>query len=224
MTIPIDQLIRSSRKTLGLVVTAEGKLVVRAPQRLSRARIEEYIALKADWIARHQAQARQAKPAAPADRFTDGQRFWFLGQSYPLQVVDRLRPALTFDRGFILAQPALPQAERAFEAWYRKQAAQILAERTAVLAKKFGFSYRAVRITSARTRWGSCSSKNVLSFPWRLVMAPLPVIDYVVVHELVHTIEHNHQKKFWEKVAALAPAFKEHKQWLKSNSPSLRIL
>ena len=55
-------------------------------------------------------------------------------------------------------------------------------------------------------------------------MAPLPVIDYVVVHELVHTVERNHQKKFWDTVAILAPAFKEHKQWLKSNSPNLRII
>ena len=222
--IAIDQLIRSSRKTVSLVVTPEGKLVVRAPLRLSKARIDELIARKTDWIARHQAKALQNAPATPLERFTDGQLFWYLGQPYPLKIVDHQQAALTFVGAFLLARRALPQAEQVFQTWYRQQAAQILAERTALLSKSSGLAYQAVKITSARTRWGSCSATDTLSFPWRLVMAPLPVIDYVVVHELVHTIERNHQKKFWETVAILAPAYQEHRQWLKSNHANLRII
>jgi len=224
MMIPIDQLIRSKRKTISLVITSKGKLVVRAPLRLPKTHIEELVNRKVDWITRHQAQARQRVPTLSENRFTDGQLFWFLGQSYALQVIDRQQPALIFNNAFLLARPELPQAEKIFKAWYRKQAAQILNERSAILSDKFGLHYRAVKITSARTRWGSCSPKNVLSFPWRLVMAPLPVIDYVVLHELVHTVIRNHQKKFWEKVAVLSPSYKEYKQWLKSNSPTLRII
>jgi predicted metal-dependent hydrolase len=222
--IPIDQLIRSKRKTVSLVITPEGKLLVRAPLRLPKARIEELVNHKVDWITRHQAQARLSAPVLFTDRFADGQLFWFLGQRYVLHMIDRQRPALSFAGAFFLARPALPQAAKVFQEWYRKQAALILSERTALLSRQSGLTYQSVKITSARTRWGSCSPKNVLSFPWRLVMAPLPVIDYVVVHELVHTIEPNHQKKFWEKVSSLAPAYKEYKKWLKSNSPSLRII
>jgi predicted metal-dependent hydrolase len=222
--IPIDQLIRTKRKTISLVITREGKLVVRAPLRLPKSHIEELVNRKVDWITRHQAQVRQGLPTLCAARFTDGQQFWFLGQSYELEVVDRQRPVLSFDGAFYLARPALTHAEKVFQTWYRQQAAKILIERTALLSRKFGFPYQAVKITSARTRWGSCSPNNVLSFPWRLVMAPLPVIDYVVVHELVHTIERNHQKKFWEKVTTLDPAYKDHIQWLKSNSPTMLII
>jgi predicted metal-dependent hydrolase len=222
--IPIDLLIRTKRKTISLAITQEGKLVVRAPLHLPKSRIEELVNRKVDWITRHQAQARLGLPTVCADRFTNGQQFLFLGQPYELEVIERQSPALSFNSAFYLARPELPHAEKVFQAWYRQQAAQILHERTALLSRKFGFYYQAVKITSARTRWGSCSPNNVMSFPWRLVMAPLPVIDYVVVHELVHTIERNHQKKFWEKVSALDPAYKDHIKWLKSNSPTLRII
>ena len=208
--ISIDQLIRSKRKTVSLEITHEGKLVVRAPLHLPKSRIEELVNHKFDWITRRQAQAHQGLPIPGADRFTNGQQFWFLGQRYELTVVDHQTQPLSFAGVFYLGRQALPHAEKIFQAWYRQQANQILNERTALLSRKIGFHYQAVKITSARTRWGSCSPKKVLCFPWRLVMAPLPVIDYVVIHELVHTVEPNHQKKFWEKVTALVPDYKDH--------------
>jgi predicted metal-dependent hydrolase len=74
-----------------------------------------------------------------------------------------------------------------------------------------------VRISSARTRWGSCSSRGSLSFTWRLVMAPVEVVDYVIVHELAHLRVHNHSPEFWKEVARLMPDYAQRKQWLKDN-------
>jgi predicted metal-dependent hydrolase len=99
----------------------------------------------------------------------------------------------------------------------------MIAERVAWYAAKYGFTYKQVKITSAQTRWGSCSAKGTLSFAWRLVMAPVPEIDFVVVHELVHTVEKNHGKAFWAKVKAILPDYKQRIEWLEVNGHLLKL-
>ncbi len=105
----------------------------------------------------------------------------------------------------------------AFQAWYKKQARAVLTERAGYFARKHGFEIGKIRITSARTRWGSCSTKKTLSFTWRLVMAPPEVVDYVVVHELCHLRELNHSRAFWAQVEAILPDYKGKRKWLKEN-------
>jgi len=115
------------------------------------------------------------------------------------------------------------QGGQAFEQWYKAQALKVLSERVRYYAAKHGFQPGRIRISSARTRWGSCSSKGTLSFTWRLVMAPLEVIDYVVIHELVHLKVKNHSKTFWGSVAALMPDYKKYVAWLKKNGSFLTL-
>jgi hypothetical protein len=132
------------------------------------------------------------------------------------------RPALTFDgRGFRLSRNAQARAQAAFVRWYKARALEVLTERVEALAAQHGFRYERIRISSARTRWGSCSSRGTLSFTYRLVMAPLEVVDYVVVHELVHTRIRNHSKVFWRAVGEIIPDYKRHVTWLRRNGPSL---
>jgi hypothetical protein len=95
--------------------------------------------------------------------------------------------------------------------------------RAAELARKNGFRYATIRITSAKTRWGSCGSSGSLNFPWRLVMAPLDVIDYVIVHELVHLRIRNHSKRYWEAVKRIMPDYKARLDWLKQNGHRLQL-
>jgi predicted metal-dependent hydrolase len=124
---------------------------------------------------------------------------------------------------FILSQSAVPQAADTFKKWYQKQARAVISKRVDEIAKKYGFSYKQIRITSARTRWGSCSTRGSINFSWRLVMAPIDVIDYVVLHELVHTRIHNHSREFWAKVASIDPDYKQKRLWLKKNGHQLTI-
>ena len=132
------------------------------------------------------------------------------------------RPALAFDGvAFRLARSSLPKAAGLFETWYKQQARLFLAERVSAIAAKHAFHYQNIRISSARTRWGSCSSRGTLSFTYRLVLAPLEVVDYVVMHELVHTQIHNHSKTFWNKVAELMPDYQSRLAWLKKNGKFL---
>ncbi len=219
----IDQLIRSRRKTVALIVERDGQLTVRAPLRLSLARIQEMVEQKADWVRRKQAQSRAASPTSPPRQFAVGETFLFLGQPYPLEIVPRAADPLQFEELFLLDQRAIPRARDIFTNWYKSQARAIFTERANEYARRFGFSFDRLRISSARTRWGSCSSRATLSFTWRLVMAPPDIVDYVIVHELAHLREKNHSAAFWAVVQAILPDYKTRRKWLKTNGGQLTL-
>jgi hypothetical protein len=98
-----------------------------------------------------------------------------------------------------------------------------ISERVEWYAKMRGFKYNKINITNAQRKWGSCSYLGNLNFPWRLVMAPLSVIDYVVAHELVHLEDKSHSKSFWTKVKMLLSDYEKSKDWLKKNGYLLRL-
>jgi predicted metal-dependent hydrolase len=221
--IKIDQLIRTKRKSIALIVQRDGRLIVRAPIKAPIKTILAFVEKKAGWIQSKQALVKSVYPQAVEKKYVDGEKFWYLGKLYPLEIVDRANPPLALKDRFLMARPVLPKAQAHFTNWYKEQAKTIISERVQEYAARYCFVYRQIKITSARTRWGSCSSKGTLCFSWRLVMAPLPVIDYVVVHELAHLIEKNHGKAFWAKVNALMPDYKQKIAWLKVNGHVLSI-
>lgn len=223
MTLPhIDQLIHSKRKTVAIIVQRDGKVIVRAPLKASERQIRQFVESKIGWILEKKAQARQ-QPPQTARQFTAGERFPYLGQEYALSVVPGARAGLRFDGGFSLSQTSQAGAALLFEKWYKAAARKVLTERVRFYAQKFGLKYQKIRISSARTRWGSCSSRGALSFTWRLVMAPLDVVDYVVIHELAHLRVQNHSAAFWAEVAEMMPNYKIHRDWLKKNGRFLTL-
>ena len=213
----IDQIIRTKRKSIALIVKHDAKLVVRAPLNATDAQILALIEKKKDWIRTKQEIVSETYLKAAPKEYVNGEGFWFLGKTYRLEIIEKADKPLDFNELFLLDKAVLPKANNVFTNWYREQALRIISERAAWYATKYGLSYKQVRITSAKTRWGSCSSKGTISFAWRLVMAPVPIIDYVVVHELVHMVEKNHGKAFWAKVKAIMPDFKQRIEWLEVN-------
>lgn len=109
------------------------------------------------------------------------------------------------------------------EQWYRDHAARVIPERVEYFAQELGLEYTRVRISNAKRIWGSCSGQNSLSFSWRLVMAPIEVIDYIVVHELTHTIHKNHGKLFWRRVEKSVPDHRQLRKWLRENEHLLVV-
>jgi predicted metal-dependent hydrolase len=214
--VKIDQIIRSKRKTISLVVQTDGKLIVRAPLRTTKKVVEELVQQQEDWILKKQAEMlARAKQNQPR-QIVENEEFYYLGHLYPLQIVNRVQQTLEFDeKRFCMSVSLQPYGAEVFKEWYRVQAKRVLTERVVYYAKKHGFQYKKVRITSASTRWGSYSTSGTLSFPWRLVMAPIDMIDYVVVHELVHSRFQNHSKDFWSGVAAIMPDYKERRKWFR---------
>jgi predicted metal-dependent hydrolase len=217
----IDQLVRSRRKTIAIMIQPDGSLVVRAPLRASLKHIQALVEEKGEWIRRKQEEVRRRVQAQPAHRFVDGECFLYLGQEYPLVVVDGARTPLRLDGNFYLAKIAQPQAAQVFEAWYRAQARQVIGARTVALAQQHGLAFSRLRIMTAHTRWGSCGAGGTLNFNWRLVMAPQPVIDYVILHELAHLKVHNHSPLFWAEVACMLPGYKPLRAWLKAHGQKL---
>jgi predicted metal-dependent hydrolase len=220
MTVEINRIVRSKRKTLALIVKPDGTLLVRAPLRTSETSIRAFVEKNRQWIEKKQATALAAPPPSPR-QYGPGEMFPYLGSRYPLEIVQGQKKSLVLEDMFRLAEAAQPDANQAFERWYREQARQVLDERVRFYASQHGFEYKKIGITSARTRWGSCSASGSLNFSWRLIMAPLEIVDYVVVHELVHTVVHNHSRQFWQRVEMILPDYKERRMWLRKNGQPL---
>ena len=215
-------LVRSRRRTLALSVTADATLVVRAPMRTPLFYIEELIARKINWI--RKAIVRMSRhPRRVVHKYIDGESFLYLGQSYTLSIVKDAHNKLAFKDGFILKTCEHRHARELFTDWYKREAKEKITERVARIARHTGLPYKSVRITSAKKRWGSCSSSGRLNFSWRLILAPLSVIDYVVAHELAHLTHKNHSRAFWNKVQAIYPNYAESKAWLRHHEAALTL-
>ncbi len=224
MEIKIEKIVRTKRrKTIALQITDDATLIIRAPLNVSDQTIKNVVAKHKEWIIRKRDEIFSRDPKFVKKEFVDGEGFLYLGKNYKLTIVNRQHEPLVFKNGFYLLKTYLPIAKEIFINWYKEKAYEKISERVEWYARKRGFKYNRINITNAQKRWGSCSSKGNLNFSWRLIMAPLPVIDYVVVHELVHLEEKNHSKLFWDKVKMLMPDYKKHKIWLKNNGYLLRL-
>lgn len=146
-----------------------------------------------------------------------------MGRNYKLTIVEEQEVPLKFQNGFYLSKEALTNAKDIFIQWYKEEAYHKIAEQVEFYAKRAGLKYNKVKITNAQKRWGSCSSANNLNFSWSLIMAPLKVLDYVVVHELCHLIERNHSQRFWTKVKTMMPDYEKYRDWLNEYGYLLRI-
>lgn len=218
MDIIIDEIIRSRRKTIALQVSHDARLIVRVPFSTSEKLIRKIIYEKRLWILKKQEQAKEKYKKVYSKGFVNGEGFLFLGNSYKLYIVDNFEVSLIFNKkNFVLSKKFSNKAKEAFIKWYKEQAYKKFLERAAIYSKISGITYDKLKITNARKRWGSCSVKGNLNFTWRLIMAPLQVIDYVIVHELVHIKEKNHSKNFWNNVRIILPYYETQKKWLKEN-------
>lgn len=216
------KIIRSKRKTIALQVTDDATLIIRAPFDVDDSTIEKVIIKHSRWIEKHKEEIRKRDPKFLHKEFVNGEGFLYLGRSYKLRMVDSKEP-LQFDNCFYLSKDYLKDAKDVFIKWYKKQAYEKISERVKLYASIYGFRYKKINITNAMQRWGSCSNNGNLNFSWRLIMAPLRVIDYVVIHELLHTEEKSHSKKFWNRLKVLMSDYEKYDRWLKENGYLLRI-
>lgn len=220
----IDAVIRTKRKTIAIIVHTDGRVVVRAPLKANKKQIEAFVTSKLAWIEKHRQRVQSLVVQDTRKKFAPGEQFLYLGASYPLEFKEQLAQGFVLLNGsFQLKQELQTNASAIFTRWYQVKARQIITERVTWFARRYNFKPAKIRISSARTRWGSCSSQGTLSFTWRLVMAPIEIIDYVVVHELAHLLERNHGPNFWHAVEKILPDYKEKRAWLKENGIQLSL-
>lgn len=233
MDITIDKIIRAKRKSICISVTDEAALVVRAPFRVSEDEIVKAVSKHRIWIDKKLEEVKSRGAKHLHRRFETGEKFLYLGEYYSLSITgsDTLFPAdknndglpIKFDEGFYLSGEYRNNAREILTCWYKEKACETIPERVKLHAAANGFKCGKINITSAVTRWGSCSFKGNLNFSWRLIMAPFQVIDYVAIHELAHLKEKNHSKSFWNVVKMLMPDYKMHNAWLRSNGYLLKF-
>ncbi|MBC7364225.1 MAG: M48 family metallopeptidase [Candidatus Aminicenantes bacterium] len=212
------RIIRSRRKTVALEVNRQGELVVRAPWYLPDSEIQGVIRRHRNWIEKKLAEMKQKRHLMKPKSFVTGERFLYLGQEFPLILRPQPVPALTFTgQAFILSEAYQSRGQELFEKLYRKMARAYLSRRLEQLASQNGFKFKNFRLSSARTRWGSCSARGTISLTWRLVLAPPEIVDYVIMHELVHLKEKSHSRAFWGLLARYIPDYRIKRKWLKDN-------
>lgn len=215
-TTPVpDELRRSARKTLALEIRPDGTLLVRAPLRMSRAAIDRFLREKADWIAEKQQKAREN--AQNNVLTVQNGACWPLFDREVRLVFAPVKKASLCEENDVLYLPA-DTPEAALERFYREQTWGVCSRLVGEWAPKMDVTFTAVKVNGAKTRWGSCSAGGNLNFTWRLGLCPLPVVEYVVIHELCHRRHMDHSAAFWHMVADYCPDYMVHKRWLKSHN------
>ena len=204
--------IRSGRKTLSLSVDKDGMLIVRAPYALSEKRIEEFISEKSDWIAAHSADAQMRTKERKERLSTAPEALPLFGELRP---VSHEKPY-----GFINGQVHIPENMTLEELlpYLRKLYSRIGKEYLIPMAIKrseeTGLKITSVKVNSAGTRWGSCSARKSVNLSWKLIAAAPELIDYVIIHELCHTVYMDHSKAFWALVEKYIPDHKQRREAL----------
>ncbi len=198
------QLKRSQRRTIGLAIDHRG-LRVGAPMRARLGDIESLIHEHGQWVLDKLAAWRD-RPAASQLEITDGTVVFTLGEPLTVAFTEVGRSRWQFGPGTLYLRPdAAHTANDLLEKALREKARTVFAERLAIHAPRLGVAPPPLRLSSARTRWGSCSHHGGIALNWRLMFMPLAIVDYVVCHELAHLKEMNHSPRFWSVVEQLCP-------------------
>lgn len=199
-------LIRSRRKTLTLAVTREGKVVVRAPLGVSEDYVRSFVSKHERWIKERLAQAQ----ARPRLSLNDGDALVLFGSTY---YIKEGRARISEGEIFL----PLEGREAALRNLLKRFALEVMRQITSRIAARYGFSYRTVRISTARGRWGSCNREGVIAYTFRIAFLSPPLAEYVAVHELAHTVVFNHSAEFWDIVDSILPDRKERRKALKGS-------
>ena len=224
-------LTKTKRKTIGISVGVEMGVKVAAPKGMTKQQIEEVILKNSKWIL-EKLQDMEGKKQTKAE-FKAGESFSYLGKEYILEVIEinnREKEGVEIE-GLVAPTMRLyihsntqENIKKVLLNWYRHEASRILKERIEILGGKTGLYPLSVVIKDQKSRFGSCSSKKNINLNWKLVMAPMEVIDYVVLHELCHLKEMNHSKEFWNLVESFMEDYKERRKWLKEHGGYIRLI
>ncbi len=209
---------RSARRSIALHIT-DGKLIVKAPKFIPQFFIENFISQKKDWILKNLEKSKKRVTAKKT--YKEGEEFLYLGDKYKLKYGDFKK--INIDKTLNIPLAMSVRIKKELTNWYIKQAKEIISAQVEHMSKKMGAKYKSIRFSDTSSKWGTCFADNSLQFNWRLIMTPLPVLNYVVVHELVHTTEKHHQQSFWKKVDLYTPAYKQHRKWLANNKHLLEV-
>lgn len=223
------KIVRSRRATADIVVERDGRVFVRAPKTVPDEKIESIVESKQYWIYKTLAEWRDLNATRVLREYRNGEGFLYLGRSYRLLLVsNQSEPLVLKDGRFSLRRDLVDGgvsevARAAFREFYTVQGKDRIIRRVGYYAPKVGTSPGSVDVRELGHRWASCSPKGNLAFNWKCMMAPLTIIDYIVVHELCHLRHRDHTNEFWNEVDKVMPTFRERKEWLRQHGAGLDV-
>ena len=206
----IDYIVRyENRKSLKLSIK-NGRVFINAPVFVSHDHIQKFAKKYEKWIIKNLKKYKIAQK-----KFIEGEKFLFFGKEYEVKYVKNQKDKIFFNNGFFIKKDL--DIKSALIEFYKKEAKRYIEKKVLYYTSMYNVKFNKIKINSAKKRWGSCSSDKNLNFSYRLIMCPIDVIDYVIIHEVTHLTYLNHSKNFWSLVEKRYPNYKEKENWLKEN-------
>jgi predicted metal-dependent hydrolase len=214
---------------MGVHIDAYGYMEVQAPKGTSDEIVIQLIESNWDQIQKKSKEMKE-RMLGPKERdYHHGETFLYLGKTYPIQISQDStiqQDHVVFEEGILHIFVKLLEDEKikqALKRFYYQRCKALIEKSIRKYQSDFKVKPRSIRITDSKANWGTCDSQLQLTFNWRLAMAPLEVIDYVVVHEMCHMVHLNHDRSFWRLVGKMSPNFKEQEKWLALSSWKMTV-
>ena len=212
------KIVRSKRRSIALVIENNGDFIVRAPLLANDASICKFINQKRDWIINKRTEQLINRPKQL--NCLNNETISILGANYLIKLCNVARIKVADN---IIYIPEVNSKEKLIN-YLKKFAKQVITNQTELVCKEHNLNYTSISINSAKTRWGSCSGNNKLHFTYKLMLCPIDVVKYIVIHELCHTKVKNHSNKFWELVQIYCPEYRMCEKWLKKNRAIVDVI
>ena len=220
-TYPLNIKRSAKRRTIEIIVR-NGGVDLMLPNFVPRAEGMAFVRSKDNWIRRTLARQAAVEAARQTKQYVDGEAFEFLGRPYPLRLYLTTKPSAQLVNDYLYVGIRERHRGSKSEAikkqvwsWYQQQALTLLTDKTKRLAAQIGRECIGVKLRRTKTKWGHCTRDGEIQYNWQIVVAPEPVVDYLVAHEVSHLVHHNHGKRFWRHVEKLCPDYLLHERWLK---------
>ena len=217
------QIVRSAkRKKLTITVERDRSVVVHAPVEAAEEAMRGLVETKRQWLFNKLNHTQKYQPShAPGKEVVNGESAAYLGREYRIEIAETASGDIEFSRRFFIPPTHQTNRKKVLKDWYVTRAKDTILKRVEIQAHDMGVMIKGTKIVDNRYRWGSCTVRDRVNFNWRLIKAPMYVIDYVIVHELAHLLEANHTPRFWNIVRAKVPNAEKAKTWLKEHGQIL---
>jgi len=225
---------RKNKKNVTITVDWVSGVKIIAPASIHPERLNRILHQKGPWILKKQHELNEIRKLSPPKEFSDGENFLYLGKNYRLKVIKRdsvPQATLKFWQGrFLATVPAhfssrerKKQLSQLFKSWYMSRGEEKIQERLDLYCPKMELYPTKIVIKEQKRLWGSCTKKGTVNINWQIIMAPLHIVDYLIVHELAHLKHPNHSRDFWQTVQSVLPDYQQRREWLRKYGPTLNF-
>ncbi len=217
------QIIYKKRKTMGIYIDVYGNIELRVPRETKDNNVENMLKTKWEWIINKSEEMKEKTRGFKKKEYVEGENFLYLGESYPISiVVNKLTKnsdiTLEDDRLIITINEQNDELiKKILTKFYKQKCKRLIESRIRYYQQHFKSKPKSIKITSNKKTWGTCNSLREMTFNWKLIMAPIEIIDYVVAHEMCHMVHLNHDRSFWRLLGKYIPNYEERQQWLKES-------